>query len=111
MWIELQKNKLTGSIPNFSNLPNLKILHIQKNKLKSMLPSFSSLSSNLQEFYFYENEPICRKSDVDYSKLGRSINGIPECKPIAQATEYQTRGISPWKSCQGFMTFTVHPCT
>jgi uncharacterized repeat protein (TIGR02543 family) len=41
--IELRENKLSGSIPNFSTLPNLEYLYLYSNKLSGSIPDFSAL--------------------------------------------------------------------
>jgi len=51
----LYSNQLTGSIPNFSNLPNLKELYLYSNQLTGSIPNFSNLP-NLKELSLYSNQ-------------------------------------------------------
>jgi len=51
----LYSNQLTGSIPNFSNLPNLKELSLYSNQLSGSIPNFSNLP-NLQYLWLGSNQ-------------------------------------------------------
>jgi len=53
--ISLIFNHLTGSIPNFSNLPNLQILYLIGNLLTGHVPNFSNVPK-LQELRLYDNQ-------------------------------------------------------
>jgi PKD repeat protein len=50
----LYSNQLTGTIPNFSALPNLTVLYLHSNKLTGTIPNFSALS-NLTGLRLKEN--------------------------------------------------------
>ncbi len=52
--INLGYNKLTGSIPDFANLPQLKKLNLYGNELSGEVPDFTDLPS-LSELYLYSN--------------------------------------------------------
>ncbi|MFK7796586.1 MAG: leucine-rich repeat domain-containing protein, partial [Aureispira sp.] len=51
----LSNNQFTGSIPNFSNLPNLQTLTLINNQLTGAIPNFSNLP-NLQILELYNNQ-------------------------------------------------------
>ncbi|XP_057542293.1 probable LRR receptor-like serine/threonine-protein kinase At1g67720 isoform X2 [Amaranthus tricolor] len=51
----LNGNSLNGSIPDISNLVNLKIVHIENNKLDGPLPSYLGSLPSLQELYIQNN--------------------------------------------------------
>ena len=51
----LYKNQLTGTIPDFSTLPKLKELWFHKNQLTGTIPNFSALS-NLETLYLHDNQ-------------------------------------------------------
>ncbi len=50
--LDLSRNSIIGSIPDFNNLPNLKLLNLEQNQLSGTIPDFSELpilqSLNLQ---------------------------------------------------------------
>jgi len=51
----LSYNQLTGAIPDFSALPNLKILWLRHNQLTGVIPDFSTLP-NLHTLYLSNNQ-------------------------------------------------------
>jgi hypothetical protein len=51
----LNSNQLTGTIPNFSGLPNLRRLYLYSNQLTGTIPNFSDLP-NLQWLYLDSNQ-------------------------------------------------------
>ncbi|XP_023541669.1 probable LRR receptor-like serine/threonine-protein kinase At1g67720 [Cucurbita pepo subsp. pepo] len=53
LWLD--GNFLAGSLPDMSNLVNLKILHLENNKLTGTLPSYLGTLPNLQELYIQNN--------------------------------------------------------
>jgi hypothetical protein len=53
--ISLWGNQLTGTIPNFSGLPNLRELVLSSNQLTGTIPNFSALP-NLQRLYLDSNQ-------------------------------------------------------
>ncbi|KAL2547160.1 putative LRR receptor-like serine/threonine-protein kinase [Forsythia ovata] len=53
LWLD--GNSFDGSIPDMSNLVNLKILHLENNKLTGHLPSYLGSLPNLQELYIQNN--------------------------------------------------------
>jgi len=53
--INLSDNQLTGTIPNFSALPNLEWLYLSSNQLTGRIPNFSTLS-NLQGLHLWNNQ-------------------------------------------------------
>ncbi|XP_012085571.1 probable LRR receptor-like serine/threonine-protein kinase At1g67720 isoform X2 [Jatropha curcas] len=53
LWLD--GNFLTGSLPEISNLVNLKIVHLEKNKLSGSLPKYLGSLQNLRELYIQNN--------------------------------------------------------
>jgi Leucine-rich repeat (LRR) protein len=53
--LQLSSNQLTGAIPDFSALPNLLKLSLYRNKLTGPIPDFSALP-NLQELFLINNK-------------------------------------------------------
>ncbi|KAK1562180.1 hypothetical protein Q3G72_007557 [Acer saccharum] len=53
LWLD--GNALTGSIPDFSICPNLKIIHLENNQLTGELPSSLANLPNLRELYVQNN--------------------------------------------------------
>ncbi|XP_019438325.1 PREDICTED: probable LRR receptor-like serine/threonine-protein kinase At1g67720 isoform X1 [Lupinus angustifolius] len=53
LWLD--GNFLTGSLPDMSNLINLKILHLENNKLSGSLPSYLGTLPNLQALFIQNN--------------------------------------------------------
>ncbi|GAB2272345.1 hypothetical protein Dimus_007169 [Dionaea muscipula] len=53
--IWLDGNSLTGSIPDFSGCPNLRIIHLENNKLTGQFPSYLAHLQNLSELYLQDN--------------------------------------------------------
>nr|AMM42869.1 LRR-RLK [Vernicia fordii] len=53
LWLD--GNFLTGSLPDISNLVNLKIVHMEKNKLSGSLPKYLGSLPNLRELYIQNN--------------------------------------------------------
>jgi hypothetical protein len=53
--IDLDYNQLTGTIPNFSALPNLKYLYLYSNQLTGTIPNFSALP-NLETLFLWGNQ-------------------------------------------------------
>ncbi len=51
----LSSNQLSGSIPNFSNLPNLQELYLYNNQLSGSIPNFSNLTK-LEYLWLSENQ-------------------------------------------------------
>lgn len=81
----LQNNGLNGSIPDFTNLPNLQTLDLIINQLSGGVPDFSNLS-NLQYLILYQNElngsipDFSNLPNLRYLILGRNqlSGGIPD---------------------------------
>ncbi|KAL5552697.1 hypothetical protein UlMin_040098 [Ulmus minor] len=53
LWLD--GNSLTGTLPDMTNLINLKILHLENNKLSGQLPSFLGSLPSLKEMYIQNN--------------------------------------------------------
>ncbi|KAK7280919.1 hypothetical protein RIF29_08492 [Crotalaria pallida] len=53
--LRLDANLLTGSLPDMSNLINLKILHLENNKLTGSLPSYLGTLPSLQALFIQNN--------------------------------------------------------
>ena len=53
--LDLGWNQLTGSIPNFDKLPNLRYLALSRNQLTGSIPNFDKLS-NLLELDLFDNQ-------------------------------------------------------
>ncbi len=53
--IDFSSNQLSESIPNFTNLPNLMGLHLEKNQLSGSIPNFTHLP-NLQYLFLNSNQ-------------------------------------------------------
>lgn len=68
LWLD--GNSLTGSIPDLSNLINLKIVHLENNKLNGSLPTYLGSLPSLQELYVQNN---CFSGDIPRALLARKI--------------------------------------
>ncbi|GAB4856734.1 hypothetical protein Ancab_014648 [Ancistrocladus abbreviatus] len=53
LWLD--GNLLTGSIPDFSGCPNLRIIHLENNQLTGHVPSALTHLQNLKELYLQDN--------------------------------------------------------
>ncbi|XP_065874435.1 probable LRR receptor-like serine/threonine-protein kinase At1g67720 isoform X3 [Euphorbia lathyris] len=53
LWLD--GNFLTGSLPDISNLVNLKIVHLENNNLSGSLPKYMGSLRNLRELYIQNN--------------------------------------------------------
>ncbi|CAI0426034.1 unnamed protein product [Linum tenue] len=53
LWLD--GNSFTGSIPDISNLVNLRIMHLESNKLTGSLPKYLASLPNLHELYIQNN--------------------------------------------------------
>ncbi|XP_051132282.1 probable LRR receptor-like serine/threonine-protein kinase At1g67720 [Andrographis paniculata] len=53
LWLD--NNSLSGSIPDFSGCPNLRIIHLENNHLTGDLPSSLANLQNLRELYIQNN--------------------------------------------------------
>lgn len=62
----LNSNQLTGTIPNFSGLPNLQWLYLDSNQLTGTIPVSSNTLINLT-ILDLRNNPLCKKADYDYA--------------------------------------------
>ncbi len=81
--LRLNNNQLTGSIPDFSNLPNLEFLSLHVNQLTGNIPNFSNLSNlefldlssnqlsgNIPNF---SNLPALNNLSLGYNQLSGNI--------------------------------------
>ncbi|KAL9266478.1 putative LRR receptor-like serine/threonine-protein kinase [Drosera capensis] len=77
LWLD--KNLLTGDIPDMSNLIDLKILHLENNRLTGPLPSYLGSLPSLQELYIQNN---CFSGEIPPALLSRKLvfryNGNPK---------------------------------
>jgi Leucine-rich repeat (LRR) protein len=69
-WLDLSLNQLVGNIPNFSNLFKLQIFSLYHNQLSGSIPNFSNLA-NLQAIVFSSNQ--LSGSIPDFSNLPNLI--------------------------------------
>ncbi|MCP4165038.1 MAG: hypothetical protein GY759_03980 [Chloroflexi bacterium] len=85
--LTLSDNQLSGSIPGFTNLPNLYLLYLHSNLLSGPLPQ-SLTHLNLNTFGFQETE-LCEPTDEDFQAW---LDGIPDLRRT---------GISCDNACSG----------
>ncbi|MCZ2101274.1 MAG: gliding motility-associated C-terminal domain-containing protein [Chitinophagales bacterium] len=65
--LDLYDNQLSGIIPGYSQLTNLKYLRIHKNQLQGEIPNFNLPA--LEEFFAYSNDLIGSIPDFSLTKL------------------------------------------
>ena len=92
----LNSNQLTGTIPNFSGLPNLRRLYLYSNQLTGTIPNFSDLP-NLQWLYLDSNQltgtipnfsglPNLQALSLKYNQLTGTIpnfSGLPNLERLS----------------------------
>jgi hypothetical protein len=70
--LKLDKNQLTGSMPNLSGLTALKILNLSRNNLSGGLPSFNALLE-LESLFLGNNKLTGRLPEISHLKLLRIL--------------------------------------
>jgi hypothetical protein len=76
-WLFLSYNQLTGTIPNFSALPNLQTLFLSYNQLTGTIPDFSALTE--LEYLDLKNNSICKDTNINYTMWQEELNTFSNC--------------------------------
>jgi Leucine-rich repeat (LRR) protein len=79
----LNNNQLTGAIPDFSGLPQLQTLVLNNNQLTGAIPDFRGLSK-LQALVLSDNQ-VCKHPKTNYSQWQAQLKGFAICKPPTAA--------------------------
>jgi len=100
--LNLSFNQLTGTIPDFSALPNLQILELSENQLTGVIPNFSNLP-NLQDFSFSDNQLTLIDTNCN---VVTEISKV-ECESLLEL--YHSTNGTEWENSEGW-NITNTPC-
>ena len=102
-WINLSSNRLTGAIPDFSALPNLRWLELSSNQLTGTIPDFNALP-NLESFAFSGNQLTLKETNCNAVTQTSKI----ECESLLEL--YHSTNGADWRNNEGW-NVTNTPCS
>ncbi|KAK6160322.1 hypothetical protein DH2020_003703 [Rehmannia glutinosa] len=98
LWLD--GNSLNGTIPDMSDLVNLKILHLENNRLTGPLPSYLGNLPYLQELYIQNNSlsgeipPSLLKRKLDFQPFHLGYDGNPHLRRVTKSRNKLVLGTS-----------------